>query len=166
MIIHCTQKLAAKLPEVSATPLSATSPLGSWHAHLYTIDRRQCVLFCHDTTCYILFSAGLRKEQFADLGRMQRELFLATLAAQGVATGALKRVELALEPPRFDVATDRSVLGSMNVASSDLDCLKVEVENVLALDSLGTARWLNERPVTIRGKWSFPAKAMLEVIQD
>jgi len=165
MIIHCTQKLAAKLPEVSATPLSETSPLGSWHAHLYTIDRRQCVLFCHDATRYMLFAAGLRKEQFADLGRLHRELFLATLAAQGVATSVLKRVELALGPPRFDVSTDRSVLGSMNVASSDLGCLKVEVENVLALDPLETARWLNERPVTIRGKWSFPYKAMISAIQ-
>ncbi len=82
MITHCTQKLAAKLPEVSAPPLSETSPLGSWHAHLYTIDRRQCVLFCHDTTRYILFAAGLRKEQFADLGRLHRELFLTTLAAE------------------------------------------------------------------------------------
>lgn len=166
MIIHCTQKLAAKLPEVSATPLTETSPLGSWHAHLYTIDRRQCVLFCHDTTRYMLFAARLRKEQFADLGRLHRELFLATLAAQGVTTGVLKRVELALGPSRFDVATDRSVLGSMNIATRDLDCLKVEVENVLALDPMETARWLNDRPVTIRGKWSFPAEAMLEMIQN
>lgn len=165
MIIHCTQKLAAKLSEVSETPLSEASPLGSWHAHLYTIDRRQCMLFCHDTTRFILFVAGLRKEHFADLGRLHRELFLTSLAAEGVATGVLKRVELALGPSRFDVATDRSVLGSMNIATRDLDCLKVEVENVLALDPMETTRWLNNRPVTIRGKWSFPAKTMLEMIQ-
>jgi hypothetical protein len=40
MIIHCTQKLAAKLPEVSAAPLTENSPLGNWHAHLYNYDRR------------------------------------------------------------------------------------------------------------------------------
>ena len=83
-----------------------------------------------------------------------------------MATGVLKRVELALGPSSFDVATDRSVLGSMNIATRDLDCLKVEVENVLALDPMETARWLNERPVTIRGKWSFPAEAMLEMVQN
>jgi len=38
VIIHCTQKMAIKLPGVSATPLAETSPLGSWHAHLYTYD--------------------------------------------------------------------------------------------------------------------------------
>lgn len=124
------------------------------------------MLFCHDTTRFILFVAGLRKEQFADLGRLHRELFLTTLAAEGVATGVLKRVELALGPSRFDAATDRSVLASMNIASSDLGSLKVEVENVLALDPMETARWLNDRPVTIRGKWSFPAKTMLKMIQN
>ncbi|MGK2907720.1 MAG: DUF6933 domain-containing protein [Desulfuromonadales bacterium] len=81
MIIHCTQKLAAKLPEVSTASLFETSPLGSWHAHLYSYDRRQCVLFCHDESRYCLFLAGLVKADFAELGRLHRELFLATLVA-------------------------------------------------------------------------------------
>jgi len=38
MIIHCSQKLAAKLPGVSSVPLDETSPLGSWHGHLLTLD--------------------------------------------------------------------------------------------------------------------------------
>ena len=165
MILHCTQKLAAKLPEVSTTPLCETSPRGSWHAHLYPVDRRECVLFCHDTTRYMMFLPGVRKEQFADLGRLHRELFLATLAEQGVAAGVLKRVELALGPASFDSATDRSVLSSMNVARSNMDCLKIRVDHISDLDPLETARWLNERPVTIRGKWVFPADAMLAQIQ-
>ena len=79
MIIHCTQKLAVKLPNVSTTPLVETSPLGSWHAHLFHYDRRQCVLFCHDESRYCLFQSGLLKADFAELGRLHRELFLATL---------------------------------------------------------------------------------------
>lgn len=58
MIIHCTKKLAAKLPAVSLEPLMETSPLGSWHANLYTIDRRNCLLFCHDDTRYTVFLPG------------------------------------------------------------------------------------------------------------
>ena len=165
MLIHCTQKLASKLPEVSTAPLSESNPMGSWHAHLYTIDRRQCMLFCNDTTRYMMFLPGVRKEQFADLGRLHRELFLATLAEQGVVTSVLKRVELALGPASFDCATDRSVLSSMNVARGNMDCLKVRVDHISDLDPLETARWLNERPVTIRGKWIFPADTMLAQIQ-
>jgi len=101
MIIHCTQKLAAKLPEVSASPLEETSPLGSWHAHLYTYDRRQCVLFCHDLTRFCLFLPGLVKADFLELGRLHREFFLATLAVMGIAEPVLARVALALGPVRF-----------------------------------------------------------------
>jgi len=36
MIIHCTKKLAARLPNVSPEPLVEDSPLGSWHANFYT----------------------------------------------------------------------------------------------------------------------------------
>jgi hypothetical protein len=48
MIFHCSKKLATKLPDVSSVPLEETSPLGSWHGHLFSMDRRQCVMFCHD----------------------------------------------------------------------------------------------------------------------
>jgi len=55
MIIHCTHKLAAKLPGVSSAQLGEASPLGSWHANLYVIDRHNCVMFCHDQTRHVLY---------------------------------------------------------------------------------------------------------------
>jgi len=63
MIIHCTKKLAAKLPHVSDTPLDEPNPLGSWHANLYTIHRRNCIMLCHDNTRFVLFMAGLKQKQ-------------------------------------------------------------------------------------------------------
>jgi hypothetical protein len=110
MILHCSQKLAAKLPNVSPTPLEETSPLGSWHGHLFTLDRRQCVMFCHDATRYVLFLPGLRKADFAELGgKWFRPLYLATLAMFGCPDTQIKKLELALGPMCFDTATDRSV---------------------------------------------------------
>ncbi len=165
MLLHCTQKLAAKLPDVSAPLLRETSLLGSWHGHLYSIDRCQCVLFCHDATRYMLFLPRLRKEDFADLGRLHRDLFLASLADQGVAAVILTRVELIIGAAHFDHVTDRSVLASMNVARSNMDCLKIREDRISDLDPLEIANWLNERPVTIRGKWSFPTEAMLTLLK-
>ena len=57
MIVHCTRKLAAKLPDVSKTASDGSDSLGSWHAGLFMIDRRQCVLFCHDASRYCLARA-------------------------------------------------------------------------------------------------------------
>ena len=116
MLIHCTKKFAAKLPEVSVAPLKEDSPLGSWHAQLYTIDDRQCVLFCHDLSRFVLFLPGLRKPHFAELGsKWFRELYFATLQTMGCTQAQIRHVELSLGPVRYDIATDRSVQGSMRI---------------------------------------------------
>ncbi len=164
MIIHCTQKLATKLPEVSAAVLSETSLLGGWHANLYTIDHHQCVIFCHDETRYALFLPGLRVQQFRELDRLHRELFLATLKVLGVTETTLKRVTFALGPTRFNRATDKSVLSSMTVVRSDFEARLMEVENVMELDPVAVSCGLTHRPTAIKGKWLWPDKAMLELV--
>ena len=155
MIIHCTKKLAAKLPSVSSQPLAENSPLGSWHANLYIIDRRNCVLFCHDATRYTLFLPGLRKAEFAELGRWFRELFTASLAYMGMEDSQVGRAELALGPVAFDTATDRSVLGSLNQMKFMLDGRVNEVEDVILLNLLAVNRWLCHYPVNIKGMKGF-----------
>jgi len=165
MLIHCTKALAAKLPSVSPTPLTEEHPIGSWHAHLHTIDRRQCVMFCHDTTRFILFQAGLRKEQFNSLGQLHKELFKFALISLGVPDNAVKRVELALGPAQFDTATDRSVLGTMNQARSEFDYFIADYANILEVDPLIAAKWLNHRPLTAKGKWLWADKEMLQLVE-
>ncbi len=164
MILHCTQKMAGKLEDVSTTPLAETSPLGSWHANLLTIDRRLCVIFCHDATRYCLFLPGLRKVHFASLGRMHREFFLATLATLGVKGVTLHRLAMSMGPARLDRATDRSVLGSMRVAGYDLGCLLPET-NVMDCDPLALSLRLNDRPARVKGKWISPGKEMLALVE-
>lgn len=164
MIFHCTKALAGKLPTVSPTPLADANPLGSWHAHLHVIDRRQCVMFCHDTTRFVLFESGLKKEQFQNLGQLHRQLYLAALISMGVSEASLKRVELAMGPALFDTATDRSVLGTMNQSRFEFDFFLNDYNNILEVDPLIAAKWFNHRPLTARGKWIWADKSMLELI--
>lgn len=164
MIFHCTKALAAKIPSASPTPLTDANPLGSWHAHLHFIDRRQCVMFCHDTTRFILFESGLKKEQFHNLGQLHKQLYLAVLNSLGVSGVSLKKVELAMGPAQFDTVTDRSVLGTMNQSRSDFDYFIADYNNILEVDAIIAAKWLNHRPLTARGKWLWADKAMLELV--
>lgn len=165
MVIHCTKKLSTKLPKVSPTPEREDSPLGSWHAHIYTIDHRQCVMFCHDLSRYVLLLPGLRKVHFAELGRKWfRELYFATLRTLGCSSTQINKVEFSLGPIRFDTVTDRSVQGSMRIARQDLDASLMRVGNVLDLDPLAVSCELNHRPATVYGKTIWPDEAMLELI--
>ena len=154
MILHSTQKLATKLPVKSAEPLPETSPLGSWHAHLYVIDRHNVVLFCHDNTRYTVFLPGLRKEHFAELGRWFREAFTASLFYMGVPDHQVRRAELALGA-QFDTCTNRSVLGSLNQMKFMLDARVEEVESVMLLNPLAVTHWLCHYPVNVRGGKNF-----------
>jgi hypothetical protein len=165
MIIHCSQKLAAKLPAVSPAALEEASPLGSWHGHLFTLDRRQCVMFVHDATRYAVFLPGLRKEHFEELGgKWFRELFTASLAVFGCPVVQIRKVELALGPVRYDTAIDRSVQGSLRVAKLDLEAWLYDVANVMDLDPLAVSCDLCQRPTSVYGKWLWPDKAMLEMV--
>jgi hypothetical protein len=166
MIVHCSQKLARRLTGVSSTPLAETSPLGSWHAHLYHVDRRQSVLFCHDATRFVLFVAGLRKEQFVEFGRVFRESYTTTLAALGFGDNQMRKVELALGPVEFDIATNRSVQGSMRQVQLDIAYRVVEAPNVLALDPIALACELNHRPTSIYGDWLWPDKRMRALVES
>ena len=167
MMIHCSKKLATKLHDVSSSAIEEASPLGSWHGHLLMLDRRQCVMFCHDSTRYVLFLPGLRKPQFQDLGEgWFRPLYLATLAVLGCTTAQIKRVELALGRVRYDTMTDRSVQGSLRVATWDLEArLYHRVPNVMNLDPLAVSCRLNERPATIYGKLVWPDRAMRALVE-
>jgi len=167
MVIHCTKKLADKLPEVSSTPVEEDSLVGSWHAHLYFIDRRQCVMFCHDHSRYVLFLAGLRKEHFSVLGgKWFRELYTASLQVLGCRGTQIRKAELSLGPVHFDTATDRSVQGSMRIARQDLDALIMRVPIVLNLDPLDVSARLNHRPARVYGKVLWPEKVMQELVEQ
>lgn len=168
MVIHCTRKLANKLPDVSSVSVEEDSPLGSWHANLYVIDRRNVLLFCHDDTRYTLFLPGLRKLHFSDLGRWFKELFTASLAYIGVPDSQVKRAELVLGPIQFDVSTDRSVLGSLNQMKFMLDARVSEVEDVMLLNPRSVNRWLCHYPVNIKGVKGFwmADQAMIERVES
>lgn len=165
MIIHCSQRLAAKLADVSPTPLTESSPLGSWHGHMLAFDRRQCVMFCHDATRYVLFLAGVRKEHFLELGaRVFHPLYLDTLAHLGCNDAQLRKVKLAVGPLRFDTATDRSVLGSIRVAWREVEAWALQAANVMDIDPVVASCTLNRRPATVHGSLIWPDQAMLETV--
>ncbi len=152
MIIHCTKKLAAKLPEVSAEPLAESNPLGSWHANLYTIDRRNCLLFCHDQTRFVLFMAGVKEEHFARLDFWFQDLFTNTMLKLGYDTTLIEKAHPMLNTPRFDTACDRSVQGSMRtVRMMELESMLYHAGDVTELLPYSTSAKLNDRPVTIKG---------------
>lgn len=145
-----------------------TNPLGSWHANLYLIDRRNCVMFCHDKTRFVLIVPGLKKQDFTNLEFWFRDLFANTLLKLDFEPALLEKALGSVDEIQFDTVCDRSVQGSMRTAKLlDLDAMLLDVP-VMQLPMYSVSARLNERPVTTKGMKSseclWPVRAMRDTL--
>lgn len=154
MIIHCTKKLIKKLPQAEPIVADTAHPLGSWHANLHIVDRRQCVLFCHDKTRFALFSAGLKKHDLENLAYIFIDLFVNTLLKLGYDTALIESAAQFMQETTisFDSTCDRSVLSTMNlVFRQEVYHELMKVNNVMDLLPYSPSARLNDRPTRVKG---------------
>jgi len=165
MILHCSGKLAKRMPE---TKFQADSHEGfaSWHGHLAVFDRRQCLFFCHNETRFMLVFPGVRKPELGDLSRLHRSLFAAVLEFHHLPKSMINSALLATEPVSFSNKTDRSVMGSIRTGIQDFEYgLWHRVPNVMDLHPIPASAWLNGRPTSIRGKCVWPRDEIYRSIE-
>ena len=166
MIIHCTKKIAAKLSDVYSETQIETSPLGSWHAHIYVFDDLDCILFTHDETRYSLFFPGAIKPMLENIEEVFKHLFLDSLAYLEVPKNQLSKVELALGKIIFDTNTDRSVLSSMRNHSDMVNARVLKEEYVMDIDIFPLNYWMSDMFVSTKTKPDYwiPNNKMKELV--
>jgi len=144
-LIRCTQKL---LKELRVQPSEAESDLGSiggWHANLLRFERRKCVLFTNDQTLYSIFVPALKRPDFEHLDEVFRQSLFRRLRIEGFTQSQIEKVLVEYGQVNFAKTNNRSVLGSMNdlsfqiefrirrfggMANLDLDALNDEINRV------------------------------------
>lgn len=162
--LHCTKKLLAKLPLHASGSLKhkrplphaandePESPLSGWHANLLTIQRRNCVLFVHDSTRFPVLATCLTKPDFAELNWWFQDALMNTLLKSGANEAQVNAAERALAELVCDSECDRSVHATMNQMKQDLEH-QIWYDNLsigdLAAYSAGA--WLADRPCTVKG---------------
>ena len=156
MIIHCSKKLAAKLSKeklskeqlnIQTEAETEASSLSNWNAQLFEIDKRECVLFTHDTTRYSIFIPGLGQSQYQNFEQCFKDMFMASLFELGIPDNQLIQVELALGKMILDSNTSPSVMGSMNNLKRMISQRSERVPDVMDLDIMATNQWLAEIPM-------------------
>jgi hypothetical protein len=67
MIIYCSKKLEAFLGEIPhAIQPAESSIFGDWNGHLFTVERKKCLIFMNNRTCYSVVMAGVLKKNLKD----------------------------------------------------------------------------------------------------
>ena len=127
MILHCTKKLYAKLPESVKEAEPATSAISTqahwlnWHANLVTIQRRQCIIAVHDSTRLTLFIPCLTKKDFSNLDEQFNDVLINTLLKSDISPELVNVAATSYQPLTFDAICNRSVQGTMNQVAQDID---------------------------------------------
>ncbi len=111
MLVHCTQKLLAEIPDRLIHPSASGE---SWHANMLRVDRRKCVLFTHDATLYSVFVPGLKKPEFEHLDTVFGQRLFKALVGDEFPQTQIEWMLEACRVIRFARSSNRSVLGSMN----------------------------------------------------
>lgn len=170
--IHATKKLLAKMPaqmkpgseDILAAP---QSKLGTWHANLLTIQRRNCLLFVHDQTRFPVFIPALTKPHFAIIDRFFEDALMNTLLKCGATQEQLDTAAALLQPLAFVGGTDRSVLGTLNQLGQDIDhIIYFDSLNVAEMAGYAVSAWLADRPCHVKGHkdYIWPRDAFLELL--
>ncbi|MBE0494315.1 MAG: hypothetical protein IBX48_08230 [Thiomicrospira sp.] len=169
MRVHVTKKLAEKLPQIDlSNDATQNSPWGNWHAHIYLIDRKQCVLFCHDETRFAVLLTGLKKPDFSQLKDLFQDVFINSLIKMNYPLELIERVAKQLEQESivFDTKTDRSVQSSLRILHEELDWMLYSDQKHIDDVSLYIyPAWSADRPRSIKmGRkqyYSFAKHALL-----
>ena len=173
MILHCTKKLFAKLPNKINTTTNSVANIGlqtewlNWHANVITVQRRQCVIAVHDATRYAVFIPCLTKPDFANLQWHFEDVFINSLLKSGLPHELVETATQHLAPLQFDTECNRSVQGTMNQIAQDID-YGLSYTNT-AVSDISPYRYsaeLSHRPCTVKGQkdYLWPDKAMIELL--
>ena len=132
MIIRCTQKLLPELkkPQTLQEPISE-DPFWSWHANLFQIEMRKCVLITNDATLFTMFIPALKKQDFESFHLVVGQHLFKNLVYENIPQRQIEAVLSDCENIKYGKTINRSVLGSMNDKKTQLEYL-ISAEGGLA----------------------------------
>lgn len=79
MTIYCSKKLETFLGQVTPTIPTAPSMFGDWNGHLFTINRKKCLIFMNNKTCYSVVMTNVFKKDVRDFGQVFKERLIQQL---------------------------------------------------------------------------------------
>jgi hypothetical protein len=148
-VIRCTTKLLAAIDD-TPRPIPETSrpsPTGDWYGHIFSLERRKCVLFIHEPTLFVCLALDVTKAAYRHIATFFLSLLDRTLRHEGFSEE--ERTWLLSQHRDLAVGQtmNRSTLGSLNNRVTDM---KLIVQHRGGLDccDVGTVNHLlNETPM-------------------
>ncbi|MCO4292864.1 hypothetical protein NF867_08330 [Solitalea sp. MAHUQ-68] len=167
--IFCSQKFAKllELPSKKNSSINTEESLQAWNAHLFSADRRKCLIFVHKTTLYTFILLDILKKDLKDLPSLFIEGFINQLKTDQL----IKDNHELILRKHYDSITlkntdnDKKVLGSINDYVYQTKFM-IEINGgIHNCDANDIGQRLNDTPMGAI-KYGFPIDRMREEIEN
>jgi hypothetical protein len=111
--LRCTTKL---LDDIDASPStgSSASPLGDWYGHLFSLDRRKCLMFINEPTLFVCPSLNVVKDNYRDIFPLFRKVLAWALRVTMFSEDDAAWIVSLHEDMAVGPTVNRSTVGSLN----------------------------------------------------
>jgi hypothetical protein len=80
MTIYCSKKLETFLGQITQSPKTKENSIfGDWNGHLFTVDRKRCLIFMNNRTCYSIVFTNVQKKNLKDFGQVFKDRLIRQL---------------------------------------------------------------------------------------
>ncbi|MCK5879643.1 MAG: hypothetical protein KAH24_07680 [Holophagae bacterium] len=163
--IRCTKKLLKELRTEGDTVTRNDEGLGGWHANLFLVQRRKCVLFIHDSSLYSLILVGLKRPEFEKLQLLFGEILFKTMRVDGFSQKSIERMLTEYEHIQFAPTISRSVLGSMNDRVGHIRAQMRQYDSLESADIGRIRQSVNDAPMGAL-KFALPVEELARVLGE
>jgi hypothetical protein len=117
MTIYCSKKLETFLGQITPTiQTNESSILGDWNGHLFTIDRKKCLIFMNNKTCYSVLMTNILKRDVKSFGQVFKNRLIRQLDHD---LNLNERQEIKLRNGLGDIVlsksnNDKKIIGTIN----------------------------------------------------
>ncbi|PGS48416.1 hypothetical protein [Bacillus sp. AFS041924] len=166
MHIQLTKKLSDEMKiKVVKPDLTNEIQLFCWHANIFKIGRKKCVLVMNNVTRYCFIIYGLVKKDFTNFEELMKENLMTNFLANEF---DVQKIDLYMEQlgeVQYTATSDRSIISQMNDMIINAEYIiyhMAEKDEVISLLDLNFK--LNETPLVKLG--SYPLKLMSEALDN
>lgn len=115
MIIQLTKKLADEMKmNVSKTDFTNENQLFCWHANIFKMGRKKCVIVMNNVTRYNFMLYGLVKKDFTNFEELVKENIKTNLLCDEIDLEIVESYMSKLGDVQYSSTSDRSILSQMN----------------------------------------------------
>lgn len=164
MIIRCTQKLFAELKKKPANEELSRDLFWSWHANVFHIERRKCVLVTNDTTLFSIFIPGLKSPEFKAFHVIFGQYLFKILLSEEIPQNQIETVLSECENIQYKKTNNRSVLGSMNDQKFQLEYM-IQADGGLARTDIYELNRQVNRNILSAIDYKYPVEMFIKKLQ-